>query len=208
MVLELDKKGLLEVVFLDDKKFDLINKFDTRVELISSSLVGYLSDSVTSDGVFAICRIPKVDSSFSRCLVLDRIQDPTNLGAIIRSACAFGFDTIFSLNSVYPYSFKAIRSSMGQVFNVNMIDVSFEDLIEYKNKYKINFVVADMDGEDISTVNIESNKNIAVIIGNEGQGVSEELLKLSNKTVSIPMRNNVESLNASVSAGIIMFLLK
>ena len=97
---------------------------------------------------------------------------------------------------------------MGQIFNVNFLDVTYKDLSQLKNDHNLQFVVADMGGENIEDVQIQNDQNIAVVIGNEGQGVSDELLKLSSKTVSIPMNNNVESLNASVSAGIIMFILK
>lgn len=209
LVRELAGLGLVECILVDNEKLDIVSNIcDVKIEAISREIVAVLSDAMTSDGVFAICKIPpnKADK-WGRCLVLDGIQDPSNLGAIIRSAKAFGFETILALNSVYPYTFKGIRASMGQIFKVNYIDVSFETLKSIKNENNIEFVVADMDGVDISSFKPMCD-NIAIVIGNEGNGVSDEILELSDSVVSIPMNDGVESLNASVSAGIIMYLLK
>lgn len=209
LVRELEEKGLIEKVLVVDSKVSNFKNSKTKIEVISDSIANYLADTVTTDGVFGVCRI--IESSnvqFERCLVLDRIQDPSNLGAIIRSACAFGFTTIFSINSVYPYSYKVIRSSMGYVFDMNIIDVSYETLVDYKSRYNLTFLSADMDGQDVGKVKLRKDSKIAIIIGNEGSGVSDEVLALSDKVVSIPMDNDVESLNASVSAGIMMYLLK
>lgn len=209
LVTELYNRGLLDCILVTDKKLELVHKFNNiRIEVISDSIAKYIADAVTTDGVFAICRIPKVkEIKYNKCLILDRIQDPANIGAIIRSARAFGFDTIFSLNSVYPYTFKTIRSSMGHIFGVNFIETNLTELNELKTQYSIKFLSADMDGIDIGKFQ-KTNDNIAIIIGNEGQGVGDELRKLSDTIVAIPMNENVESLNASVSAGIIMYLLK
>ena len=210
LVKELYHKGLTKHILVTEEKSDTINIFsNVKVDLISKNVADYICDSVTTDGIFAICNIPHYDSvSYKNCLVLDRIQDPSNLGAIIRSACAFGFETILTIDSVYPYSFKAIRSSMGHVFSVNMIETNIINLKQLKEKYSLKFYSADMNGDDISALKRDSNQNIAIIIGNEGAGVSNELSKLADSTISIPMYNCVESLNASVSAGIIMYLLR
>ena len=209
LVRELNDKGLIETILVLESKLDSFKNSKTKIEVISDSIAKYLADTVTTDGVFGICKIMESSgNSFDRCLVLDRIQDPSNLGAIIRSACAFGFKTIFSINSVYPYSYKVIRSSMGYVFDVNIIDVSYEELKNFKTQNNITLLSADMDGQDIAEVKLQKSSNMAIIIGNEGSGVSDEVVALSDMVVSIPMSNNVESLNASVSAGIMMYLLK
>ena len=208
VVNDLSKKGLITTILSVESKFDQIKKLGVKVEIISNDIVEYLADSITSDGVFGICKIAETQNiEYKKCLVLDRIQDPANLGAIVRSACAFGYNTIFTIDSVYPYSFKAIRSSMGYVFSVNFIDVDYEQLVDLKKKYNLDFYVADMNGSNIEYVQKPTN-NFAIVIGNEGQGVDSRLFEISDNTVSICMQNNVESLNASVSAGIIMYILK
>lgn len=209
LINQLYLKGKLTHILVTEDKFDLVCGYKKcNVIPISREIAEYLADSVNTDGVFGICKIVANDSAnFSRCLVLDRLQDPSNLGAIIRSAYAFGFNTIFAIDSVYPYSFKGIRSSMGYVFDINYIDLDLGELKEYKEKYNLSLVVADMSGEIIDDFTPHSH-NLALVIGNEGRGVSRELMTISDATVRIPMQNDVESLNASVSAGIIMFNLR
>ena len=209
LVSQLYLKGKLTHILVVDDKYDLVKNYKKcNIVTISKNLADYLSDAVTTDGVFGICKITDNGSNdYSRCLVLDRLQDPSNLGAIIRSAYAFGYKTIFAIDSVYPYSYKSIRSSMGYVFDINYIDCDLDKLLKYKEQYNISLVVADMSGEIIDDFTAKSN-NIAVVIGNEGQGISREIMNLADNTVRIPMYNDVESLNASVSAGIIMYELK
>lgn len=210
IVSQLYIKNMLECILVTEDKYDLVKLYSrTKIEIISNSIASELSDSVSNDGVFAICRIPSNRASvdYSRCLVLDKIQDPSNLGSIIRSAYAFGFKTIFSIDSVYPFSYKGIRSSMGYIFDVDFIDTDYNEFLEYKKSNNITLLSADLDGEIVDK-DYQIAGNIALIIGNEGNGVSDQMSKMADKIISIPMKNDVESLNASVSAGILMYLLK
>jgi len=209
IVSELYLKNIVTTILVIESKYDLVKNYSrAKIEIISDSICNYLTDASTSDGVFAICNLSQSKViNYRKSIILDNIQDPSNIGAIIRSACAFGYNTIFAVNSVYPYSYKAIRSSMGYIFDVNYIDTTYDELIKIKNDNIITFISADMDGEIIDTP-ASIKENFAIIIGNEGQGISRELRNLSDKTFAIPMDNGVESLNASVSAGILMFLLK
>jgi len=209
IVTELYAKKLLKHILVREDKLPLVKDFDNvKIDVISNKISELLSDTVTTDGVFAICNIPTSrDIDYSKCLILDGLQDPTNIGAIIRSANAFGYNTIFAINSVYPYTTKCIRASMGYIFDINYIDISYEGLLDLKKNDNITIMSADMGG--ITVDNLQKDyKNFAIVIGNEGNGVSDKLIELSDKVVSIPMENNVESLNASVSAGILMYLLK
>lgn len=204
----LDRNLVIKIICIEPKSELFSSISSVPIEKISSNIADFLSDTKTTDGVFALCKIPKTSEKLSdRIVVLDNIQDPSNMGAIIRSACAFGYDTILSVNSVYPYSYKCIRSSMGHIFNVNFIETDYENLQKIKTKNNIKFICADMSGENLDNFHSKDEK-IAVIIGNEGQGVSKEIENLSDYIISIPMKNSVESLNASVSASIIMYYLK
>lgn len=210
IVKELSYKNLLETILVTEDKLPAVNNLNCdSIEVISSDIANFLGETITTDGVFAISKIPSCPNiDYTRCLILDHIQDPSNLGAIVRSACAFGFDTILSINSVYPFSSKVIRSSMGMIFNVSYLDVTFEDIIKLKNDNIIEICVADMNGCNVEMFNIDKKKNFALVIGNEGGGVSQQLRDIADYTLSIPMKSEVESLNASVSAGILMYLLK
>ena len=114
---------------------------------------------------------------------------------------------IYSINSCYAYSPKVIRCSMGNVFKLNIIDLNYDEFDKIVREEKIELVCCDMMGKVIENSRPNSNK-FAIIIGSEGGGVSQNLRKMATSTISIPMQNGVESLNASVSAGIIMYYYK
>ncbi|MBR2468030.1 MAG: RNA methyltransferase [Clostridia bacterium] len=201
----------LSRLFVEEKKIDkfadLISKFENQTYKITEQVAKKMSDTVTNPGIFAIFELPKKkDFDFNdKFLVIDNLQDPSNLGAIIRSALAFGFKNIVSINSVFPYLPKVIRSSMGYVFNVNFYNMTIEQLSQSKTDFDFKLVSANLNGNNLNEIQIDGVYGL--IIGNEGNGVSKALQSLSDITVTIPMQNNVESLNASVSASIIMYNL-
>lgn len=211
LVLQMLDKGIVTSVLVVDTKVDeyqdiISHKGTSAIYYISEDISKYLTDSVTSSGVFAIVKIPKCDSATisHKALILDGVQDPSNLGAIIRSARAFDYNDIYMIDTVYPYTYKVIRSSMGYVFDINLISTTYEELLDIKNKHGMEIIVADMGGDDISNV-CKKATHYAIVIGNEGNGVSTTMRDMADTTVSISMSNNVESLNASVSASIIMY---
>ncbi len=186
-----------------DKFKDITSNFKGKTYYISAEICRLLTDSVTPSGIFAFVKVPQPKAvTQSNFLVLENLQDPTNLGALIRSAVAFGFKNIYTIGGVFPYSYKVIRSSMGYIFDVNIIPTTLQEL----NKLNLPIYVGDMSGEDVGNV-APSSKPFGVAIGNEGQGVTKELKALATQLVKIPMQNGVESLNASVSGGILMYNL-
>jgi TrmH family RNA methyltransferase len=137
-------------------------------------------------------------------LICDGIQDPGNFGTIIRTADWFGIQTIIaSENTVDRFNPKVIQASMGSIFRV---EVSYENLQNYlkgSNRLKI---ATTLDGGDL--FNFETNEDIALIIGNEGKGVSSDLLQIVDVKIKIPGFGAAESLNASVASGIVIAQLK
>lgn len=195
----------LEQIFVDEKHFDDAKKFNVPTFVLSDSLCKMLSSTVTSQNMFGVMKLSLINHSIQdRVLVLDGLQNPDNLGAIIRCAVATNFLTVFAINSVDIFNEKVIRSSMGNVFKINFIKTDYQSIKNHLKNYEI--LVADMDGNNVFEQKIFSKK-IALVIGNEGNGISEQMLNISTQKISIPMQNNVESLNASVSAGIIMYQL-
>lgn len=170
---------------------------------IEDKLFNEISNLVTPDGYMAIVSKYNEDKLSENILILDNIQDPGNMGTLIRSAEAFGYNTIISINSVDYYNEKVLRSTMGSIFRLNLIETNYE-FINTLNGYKI--YIADMNGEDFRE--IESSQKKAIVIGNEGNGISEEIKKIPHKLVKIPMQGKVESLNAAVSGSILMSTLK
>ena len=107
------------------------------------------------------------------------------------------------IDSADAYNEKVIRSSVGAVLSANIHKISLEDLINEKDEIAENFIVADMVGEKLKDFK-KKNGRIALIVGNEGAGVCDELINISNIKLSIPMTNKIESLNAGVAGSIIM----
>ncbi len=205
--LEAEKVNLkIKELFVEEKFANIINKkYEHITTLIDEKVSNKLSNFVSSCGFFAVIEKPKIKMiNNENFLILDNIQDPLNLGAIIRTSVATNIKNIYCLNCVDEFNDKTIRASMGNVFKVNIIHTKLEDLkVICKNK---EIFAADMNGENLFLTNKPKN-NFGVILGNEGNGVCEEVKMLANKTISIPMQNDVESLNVSVSAGIILYYL-
>ena len=138
---------------------------------------------------------------------LDGIQDPGNLGAIIRSADWFGMNQLLlGEGTVDLYNPKTLRASMGSIFRLDGIESNYDQLTQLKEDYQI--VAADMEGINLDTFDLPV-KTI-VIIGNEGRGIQEKLRTLAKSSISIPQfgQKNVDSLNAAISSSIIMYALK
>lgn len=145
------------------------------------------------------------DDIYGNVLVLDGIQDPGNLGTIIRSAVAFNIDTIIaSSDTVDVYNTKTLRSSEGMFFHINYVVGDLEEIIAKLNDYLI--LTTDVNaGEDIR--NLKLTQKYALIVGNEGNGVRENIATLANKSIYIPMNNMCESLNVAIATSIILYEL-
>ena len=175
-----------------------------EIEEVSEEIMQYASCDVTPQGVIAVCKKPKNEISSPRgnCLFLDGVSDPANVGAIIRTAAASNYLDIYLCDCADAYSPKSVRASMSGIFKVRTHSGNKDELLE---KINLPLVVADMDGENV--FNAKLINDICLVIGNEARGVSEDMLERAEFTVKIPMDNGMESLNASVSAGIIMYAL-
>ena len=175
-----------------------------NVEIISEKMLSNLATTKTSQSIICVCKIKDFSiNSVGNSLILDNLQDPGNVGTLIRSALAFGFKDIYLVGGADVFSEKVIRSSAGLILKARLHIVDFETIQNNKNKIADNFAVAHMFGDSINEIRLPK-KRIAVIIGNEGQGVSEDFMKLANIKIAIPMCEGVESLNAGVAGSIIM----
>lgn len=152
----------------------------------------------------AVCYKKKEEEIKNKVLILDNIQDPGNFGTIIRSAIAFGFtDIVVSPDTVDLYNEKVVRASEGMLFHVNVLK---RELLPFLEEIKDNYQVFTTDvekGENIKEVTLE--EKIAIVVGNEGQGVREEIKNIVPHFIKIPMQEECESLNAGVAASILMY---
>ena len=191
---------LLEVITSDH---DAVYPIDTYY--VTEDIIKKISNQKSAPKVIGVCKKLEEKELNGRVLVLDQIQDPGNLGTIIRSAIAFNFPNIILTNNcVDLYNDKVIRSSEGMIFNINVIRQSLDETINYlkNNNYQVigtNVV----KGHLISDIN--KKDNLAIIIGNEGTGMCEELNNICNDFIYIPINDSCESLNAAVASSIIMY---
>ncbi len=175
-----------------------------NINVVSEQKLDSIATTKTNQNIVCICKKPECEiEAKGNSLILDGLQDPGNVGTLIRSAMAFGFEDIYLVGCADVYSEKVIRSSAGLSLVARLHVVGFEDVIKNKSKIASNFLVADMNGKNLHEICLPKG-NIAVIIGNEGQGVSKGFVELANIVVSIPMSKKVESLNAGVAGSIIM----
>ncbi len=207
----INKKLNIINIFINEQKIDefsdIINNFDCLI--LSNSVFKTLSDTQTPQGIIAEIEIPPVKeykhNNSNKLLVLDRIADPGNMGTIIRTAKATGFNDIFVIDCVDVFSPKVVRSSVGTVLGVNIYPATTDEIIKLANKHNIRMLVADMHGQNV--IGMENLSNYMIVVGNEGQGVCDEF-KNYGTLIKIPMKADVESLNAGVSASVLMYLLE
>ena len=172
--------------------------------LISKELMNELQPDTTFSNM-AVCK--KIDKNINmkseKVLILDDIQDPSNLGALIRSASAFNFNNVYISNkSADLYHEKTIRSSKGAIFDVSVIRCSIQDKISELGNEGYTLLCADAHNGDYKK---EGIRKIGLVLGNEGQGVSDEVKKICDYSICIET-SNVESLNVAVAGGILMYL--
>lgn len=204
LIMEAYKKKLLkEIIVLDNYQ----TLFDVPKIVVTENVMKYISNLVSIPKVIGVCQKVSNQKIGHKVLLLDNIQDPGNLGTIIRSCVAFNIDTlILSKDTVDIYNSKVIRASQGMLFNIDFIIDDLEKIITIlKNKH---YKILSTDVKKGKSLNILANiPKVAIIMGNEGNGVSENLQKLSDDFLSIKMHNSCESLNVAVATSIILYEL-
>lgn len=173
--------------------------------ITTSSVIEDLADVKTPRGVVVMLEYTQdiVFCPKKTFLVLDKLQDPGNVGTLIRSGLAAGAECVFLLDSVKVTNPKVIRSSAGAVFNIPVFSLTEKEFVDFSAKHNLNLIKTDMQGVNI--FDFKPTGNEGIVVGNEGNGVSEQISKLCNTKVTIPMKKGIESLNAAISGSIILF---
>lgn len=210
-----NENKVTELIKIAQNKNYTINKF-----AIPDKVLRRLSDTETPQGVMAIVKMRDNDlddlkdvkkfnnlkSPNNLFIILDQIQDPGNMGTIIRTADAADFDGVIVLKGcVDVYNPKVLRSTMGSIFHLPVIYCNeITSVIQYLKQKDIKIYATHLDGAE-NLYDLKIHKNAAFIIGNEANGISSETSLLADTLVKIPMLGQAESLNASIAAGIIIY---
>lgn len=206
----------VEKVYISDslfnkKKHDL-NLHDFPYEILSDSVFSHVSDTKTPQGILCVVKRKKYELDEllkvhnPHFMVLDNLQDPGNMGTIIRTAEGAGVDAVFmSKDCVDIYNPKTIRSTMGSIYRMPFIYI--EDMPELLNRFRehgVKSYAAHLNGKN--SYDKENYKTgTAILIGNEGNGLRDEVTENADILVRIPMQGQVESLNAAIAASVLMF---
>lgn len=192
----------------------LTSALGSRAYRIPGELASKLSDTKASQGIFAVAKtLDKILSADKikdggKYLILDSLQDPGNVGTIIRAADAVGISGIFLCGCCDIYNPKTVRSTMGSLFRVPLLcNMEYQSVISVMKDADIITYASVIDGSAESLADIAFEENCAVVIGNEGNGLSYEDAALCDKRLTIRMKGNINSLNAASAAGIILWEL-
>ena len=180
-----------------------------RVVVVSQEIMEYISPMETPQGALFLCRLPQQTAFRPKpgMLLLDGIQDPGNIGTILRTADALDIPVALLEGCADPYSHKVVRASMGAVFRTPVVQTTWE---EARNACKtagipIGVTALSDRAEDLRSAQL---LQMAVVIGSEGQGVRQEILRSADRELIIPMNPRCESLNAAIAAAIVMWQMK
>jgi TrmH family RNA methyltransferase len=196
----------LRNTIVSESYFDSTDADLSHSTVFADNLFDSISELKTSQGILGIFDVPHFDintASLSRVVILEGIQDPNNIGAIIRNAHCLGFEAVFlGEGCARPFSPKVIRSSMGSVFHIPVIAGTTLEQIQELREQDFSIVGTAMSGNE----EVRPFEKVAILIGSEGSGLSAEALELCDYNFKIKMHNKAESLNAAVASGIAMYL--
>lgn len=199
--------GLQTVLRTEDVQLQLPDRVEDV--LISRELMAYISPMEAPQGALFVCRLPEKQAFAPKpgMLLLDGIQDPGNIGTILRTADAFGIPVALLEGCADPYSHKVVRSSMGAVFRSPVVQTTWEEARSACEAAGIHIAVTALTdtARDIRQAPVHT---MAVVIGSEGQGARGQILQQATKQLIIPMESRCESLNAAVAAAIVMWQMK
>ena len=208
LVEEAYKEGLVIEIFLLEGKECC---YDVPCTYVSYDVMKKLTTTESSVDIVALCQKASNNSELgNRILLLDDVQDPGNLGALIRSAVAFNVDTIIlSESTVDLYNPKVLRASQGMYCHINIITLEVISCIEELKRKGYTILGTNVNnGVDVSQLNKEECNKYCLIVGNEGNGVREKIQDMCDKNLYLNMTKKVESLNVAVAGSILLYELE
>jgi RNA methyltransferase, TrmH family len=212
LVEEALKQGEQIVEIIVSEQVGLPPRWDvgsTPVTVITEEISNSLSDTETPQGIYAVCRQLKMEVEGAKSyLLIDAVQDPGNLGTMIRTADAAGIDAVVvGLGSVDVYNGKVLRSAQGSHFHLPILRGDLHEWIDTLKAQNIPVYGTALEGAAAYT-NTSTGDSFALIVGNEGNGVNQDLLSKTTANLYIPIYGKSESLNVAVATGILLYYFK
>ncbi len=201
LVQEAASVGAIDLILLS---LDRVNPYpELKTIILSDKVFSKVSNLESQGSIMALCHLPKPKSELSHRIILcDRIQDPGNLGTIIRSATAFGFDRIVCSKDCVDFTNeKVIRSTQGAIFHIDLLSADLIETIKQFQAAHIKVIGTTLD-EAVALSSVVPSTPVALVLGNEGSGVNKEILALCDLKVVIES-TSFESLNVAIAAGIL-----
>ncbi|WP_068674585.1 RNA methyltransferase [Oceanobacillus sp. Castelsardo] len=182
---------------------------DFEITKVSNNVFEYISETRSPQGIAAIIEMKKMEKVVGEhILLIDSIQDPGNLGTIIRTADAAGFDgVILGDGTVDLYNDKVIRATQGSVFHIPIFQKDLQEVIPELKADGFSVWATALEGATLYN-GVSIDTKVAIVLGNEGAGVDKEIINEADKIVKIPIYGQAESLNVSIAAGILMYYVK
>jgi len=205
-------EAIIDIIISEDTELPAWDYGDTSITTVTKDIIEQLTDTETPQGIVALCKQLTHDAiihSGKTFMVMDQVQDPGNLGTIIRTADACGVDAvIIGDGTVDIYNPKVVRSAQGSHFHLPILKVNLLAFMEEIKEKGIPVYGTSLEnGKDYREIQ-SSDKGFCLIVGNEGRGVRKEILAETDTNLYIPIFGKSESLNVAVAAGILMYHLK
>ncbi|WP_153733531.1 TrmH family RNA methyltransferase [Sporosarcina obsidiansis] len=202
----------LVIQLLVREDIDIPAHWSAPIIEVTAAVAKEISETEQSQGIFAYCKQPQYDEKdqhqWKQLLLIDAVQDPGNIGTMIRTADAAGLDAVvLGKGCADPFNPKTVRSAQGSHFHIPVVR---GELAPWMNRLQSNEISVIGTGlqEAVSLHALEARSNFALLVGNEGSGVQKDLLSQADQVVKIPLYGQAESLNVAVATGILLYTLR
>lgn len=206
-----NKERVLQLIVREGVDLPMLWPIDDIASIeVTAAVAKEFAETETSQGVFAVCKQPllveDVMASWRKVLLIDAVQDPGNIGTMIRTADAAGLDAvILGKGSADIYNPKTLRSAQGSHFHIPVLRGDLEDWIEHLQENGVPVFGTALDEDAVVYNDIQHTGAFAIMMGNEGSGIHPQLLAMTDQNIMIPIFGQAESLNVAVATGIVLY---
>ncbi len=190
------------------RDFEMIAEKAQTCYTVSDAVMNYLSDTPSPQGVLCVCGMPgfsEMPQKAGKFVILEQVADPSNLGAVARTAEAMGIDGLFISGGCDAYHPKALRASMGALLRLPVYSADITDILDCMNTLQVPTYAAVVKNADLAVGQVDFSGPCGVVIGNEAGGITPETANACFKTITIPMAGRAESLNAAAAACVLIW---